>query len=95
MKFVRTGNFYADMYCSLIPAMLLGRVVGGIAQALFLMGSGQPYTLAMWATVYLAQAVPGIILHLVLVPALAAALTKAGLIPVRYARNRQEQEASA
>lgn len=95
MKFVRTGNFYADMYCSLVPAMLLGRAAGGVARALFLMGSGQSYTLAMWTAAYLVQAVPGIILHMILVPALAAALTKAGLIPLRYVRNQPEQEAAA
>lgn len=84
MKLVRTGSLYADLYCALVPAMLAGRVVGGAARALFVMGSGESYTLAMWAGAYLVQAVPGIILHLILVPALVAALMKAGLIPGRY-----------
>ena len=84
MKLIRTGNPYADIYCALAPAMLLGRVVGGVARALFLMGGGESYTLAMWAGAYLVQAIPGIILHLILVPALVLALTKARLVPARY-----------
>ena len=35
MKFVRTGHVYADMYVSLIVAMLAGRIIGGICKALF------------------------------------------------------------
>ncbi len=95
MKLIRTGNSYADIYCSLAPAMLLGRVVGGVARALFLMGDGESYTLAMWAGAYLVQAIPGIILHLVLVPALVLALTKARLVPARYTRQAMEEGAAA
>lgn len=95
MNLVRTGNLYADIYCALAPAMLLGRVVGGAARALFMMGSGEAYTLAMWAGAYLVQAVPGIILHLILVPALVLALMKAGLIPARYPRQAMEGTAAA
>lgn len=84
MKLVRTGNLYADLYCSLAPAMLLGRAAGGVARTLFLLGGGESYTLAMWAGAYLVQAVPGIILHLILVPALALALMRARLVPARY-----------
>ena len=95
MKLVRTKNLYADIYCSLAPAMLAGRVVGGVARALFLMGGGESYTLAMWAGAYLVQAIPGIILHLVLVPALVLALTKARLVPARYTRQAMEEGAAA
>lgn len=84
MKVVRTGRLYADLYCALVPAMLLGRVVGGVAQAIFLTANGQPYSLALWAGAYLIQAVPGIIVQLAVIPALAALLVKAGLIPARY-----------
>lgn len=94
MKQIRTGNSYADIYCSLAPAMLLGRVVGGVARTLFLMGDGESYTLAMWAGAYLVQAIPGIILHLVLVPALVLALTKARLVPARYTRQAMEEGAA-
>lgn len=94
-KLIHTGKPYADVYCALAPAMLLGRMAGGVAQALFMMGNGQSYTLTMWAGAYLIQAIPGIILHLILVPALAAALTRAGLVPARYPRQELKNGTAA
>jgi len=95
MKLVHTGNLCADLYCSLAPAMLLGRVAGGVARALFLMGSGESYTLAMWAGAYLVQAIPGIILHLILIPALVLALARAGLLPARYPKKPTQTNTAA
>lgn len=95
MKLIHTGKLYADLYCALVPAMLLGRVAGGVARALLLMGGSEQYTLAMWAAAYLVQAIPGIILHLILIPALAAALMKARLIPARYPRLPAEENTPA
>lgn len=84
---IRTGRTWLDLYLSLIPAMLAGRIVGGVAQALFMMASAKEYTVSMWASAYLAGTVPGIILHLVLIPLVVAALEKARLIPARYGKN--------
>ena len=95
LKLVRTGNLYGDIYCALVPAMLLGRVAGGVVRTLFMMGSGQSYTLALWVSAYLVQALPGIVLHLVLVPALVVVLTKAGLIPARYPQRAAGESAAA
>ena len=94
-KLIHTGNTYADLYCALAPAMLLGRIAGGAARTLFLMGSGQSYTLALWVGAYLVEALPGIVLHLILVPALAVVLAKAGLIPARYPRRVLGEGAAA
>jgi len=94
-KLVRTGNVYGDIYCALAPAMLLGRIVGGVARTLFMLGNGQAYTLALWAGTYLVEAIPGIILHLILVPALVLALTRAGLVPARYPKTQPDQERAA
>ena len=47
MKLVRTGSAAADLYCAMAPAMLVGRVAGGAARTLFLLGKGQTYTLAL------------------------------------------------
>ena len=55
---------------------------------------GQSYSLALWAGAYLVEAVPGIVLHLLLVPALVAALTRAGLIPPRSLGKRPDKEAA-
>ena len=95
MKLVHTKSLYADIYCALVPAMLLGRVAGGAARTLLLMGSGEAYTLAMWAGAYLVQAVPGIVLHLVLVPVLVVTLTKARLVPSRYPQQLMGKKAAA
>lgn len=92
---VRTGRAIADLYCALVPAMLLGRIVGGVVRTLFMLGNGQSYTLAMWAGAYLVEALPGIVLHLILVPALALVLTKAGLVPARYPKQEPDKTAAA
>lgn len=84
MKLVHTKKVYADLYISLATAMLLGRVVGGIAKALVYMGSGESFTLAIWAAGYFVGTAPGIVCHLILIPVVVAALMKARLIPARY-----------
>ena len=81
MKHIRTGKLYADLYISLIPAMLLGRVISGIAKALIL---APGTTLAGWATVSFVTGLPGIVVQLILIPTIVFALTKAKLIPQRY-----------
>lgn len=82
MQVVHTKKIYADLYISLIAAMLGGRVIAGIARAL-IFAAGQ-YSLTAWTTGYFVTAFPGIILHLALIPTIVFALEKARLIPVRY-----------
>lgn len=84
MRVVRTGKFTADLYVSMVVAMLAGRIVGGIAKALFYLGTGSAYSLGLWASGYFVTSLPGIIVHLVLVPVLMLALKRAKLIPERY-----------
>ena len=86
MKLVRTKKTPLDIYISLIVAMLIGRVTGGIAQALTvrLLGTGETFNIAVWATTYFVAAIPGIICHLVVVPAAYFALVRTKLIPARY-----------
>ena len=84
MRYIRTGKYALDLYISLAVAMILGRIAGGIASAFFFMGTGEAYSIALWASSYFVTAVPGIVAHLVLVPVLALTLTKAGVIPKRY-----------
>lgn len=81
MKWIHTGSLYADLYICLPAAMLLGRVVSGIAKALiFAPGT----SLAAWATASFVTGLPGILIQLVLIPTLMYALTRAHLIPRRY-----------
>lgn len=84
LKLWRTGSLYADLYLALVPAMLLGRVVGGAAQALEYLGGTESYSLAMWAGSYFVGTMPGAVLQLLVLPTLVVALGKAGLIPTRY-----------
>ena len=80
---VRTGKQTVDLYISLVTAMLVGRILTGIARALTL-GIFMPVTLESWATGYFVSSLPGIILQLILLPVLYMALQRAKLIPVRY-----------
>ena len=82
MERIRTGSLYADLYISLPVAMLAGRILSGIAKALIL-APGTSFT--AWATASFVTALPGISIQLILIPSLIVALTRAGLIPGRYA----------
>ena len=82
LRRVHTGKLYTDLYVSLITAMLLGRVVSGIAKALIFQAG--KYTMAAWVTASFVTALPGIVLQLVAVPAIVYYLTRAGLLPQRY-----------
>lgn len=82
MRIARTGKLYADLYISLGTAMLLGRVLAGLARG-FIFARGA-FTVSMWAASYFTGSVPGIIVHLIIVPILYSALMKARLIDRRY-----------
>ena len=83
MKRIHTGKSWLDLYLALGAAMLLGRIVGGIAKALFYLGTGQAFTLTLWVTGYFVTTLPGILCHLILVPVLVAALKRAKVVPSR------------
>jgi len=86
MKLVHTKRIYADLYLSLIAAMLAGRVVGGLARAL-IFASGS-YSLAIWAASFFVASLPGMIIQIALLPGIVAALESARLIPKRYPGTR-------
>ena len=82
MRVVRTKRLLADLYISLVVALLAGRIVAGASRALiFAPGS---YSMAAWATSYFVTALPGLLIQLEVLPAIAFALEKARLIPARY-----------
>lgn len=86
MRFVRVGHVAGDVYISLAAAMVIGRVVGGIATAIFYAATTGVYSISLWATSYFVESLPGIIAHLIVVPVLVFTLVKAKLVPARYAR---------
>lgn len=68
-----------SVYVSLILAMLGGRIVWGAAEYLLLLERGTAFTPELFLAGAVLNAIPGIILHIVLIPVLVIALEKAGL----------------
>ena len=70
----------ANVYVTLIVAMLCGRVVWGIARYIMATTSGNAFTFAAFIAGAFTTAIPGIILHLILIPVVVIALRKAKFI---------------
>lgn len=68
---------------SLIGAMIAGRLVWGIAQSLLLLANGSTLTLAVFWTSAVINAIPGIILQIILFPLLLLVLDKARIVPFK------------
>ena len=82
MKLVRTKSTYADLYISLIVAIVCGRVLAGLAKALiFARGS---YSMSAWIAGSVVTSWPGTVIQLVFIPNIVFALMKSHLIPERY-----------
>ena len=81
-RVVRTGNATADLYISLVGAMLAGRVVAGVLRALIF--SPGAYSLEAWLTASFVTAIMGIVLQLAVVVPIVVSLERAGLVPPRY-----------
>lgn len=79
LKFVKTKNNTINLYVSLITAMIAGRLVSGVLNALIFRAGA--YSLQIWVTASFVTALPGILLQLVILPVLVLALQKARLIP--------------
>ena len=71
------------VYLSLIPAMLLGRAAWGGAQVLILGLQGNAFTWQAFLSGAFIKAVPGIILQLVLIPAIMMLLNATGTLRFR------------
>ena len=82
MKLVRTKSTYADLYISLIVAIVCGRVLAGLAKAL-IFGRGS-YSMSAWIAGSVVTSWPGTVIQLVFIPTIVFALMKSHLIPERY-----------
>jgi len=69
------------LYRALIGAMIGGRLVWGAAQILLLGLSGSAFTWQMFMAGAFLNAIPGIVLQLILIPAVMVALDRAGVVP--------------
>ena len=68
------------VYAALVTAMVAGRLVWGVAEVVLLGLNGNAFTAQAFLAGALLNAVPGIIVQLILIPAVMAALHKAGAI---------------
>lgn len=82
MTLISTKRIYADLYISLVTAMLSGRIIAGIAKAL-IFARGE-FTISAWAVSYFVTSLPGAFIQLVLIPSVVFALMKANLVPNKY-----------
>lgn len=71
------------LYRSLVGAMISGRVVWAFAEVILLGMTGTMFTWEMFLAGAFLNAIPGIILQLVLIPVLMVALNKAKVVPFR------------
>ena len=71
-----------NLWISLIGAMIGGRIVMGIANAILFGLAGKPYGFSAFISAAFVTALPGIIIHLIVIPAILYALKKAKLTEV-------------
>lgn len=69
-----------SLYRALIAAMIAGRIVWAAAQMILLGVSGGAFTMKMFLAGAFFNAVPGIIIQLVLIPTVMVALGRTGLV---------------
>ena len=77
------------IYKSIIPAMVAGRLVWGVAEIILLGISGKMFTFSAFAAGAFLNSVPGIIAQLVLIPAIMVALGKAKFVPLIRKKTKQ------
>ena len=71
-----------NLWISLIGAMIGGRIVMGIANTILFGLAGKPYGFTAFLSAAFVTALPGIIIHLIVIPAILYALKKAKLTEV-------------
>ncbi|MCQ2456241.1 MAG: ECF transporter S component [Clostridia bacterium] len=71
------GSRVLRLYASLVLAMIAGRVVFGAAKVITVLAGGGAYSFGAFITGTVIEAIPGIVLQLVLIPPLVAAVERA------------------
>lgn len=79
------------LYRSLLLAMLSGRIVWGFVQMIFLGIGGNHFTWKAFMAGAFLNAVPGIVLQLVFIPAVMVALNRTGLVHFRRHQPRPQK----
>ena len=78
------------VYISLLSAMVSGRLAWGLVQVILLGIGGTGFTVEAFLAGALLNAIPGIILQLILIPAVMLTLHKTRLLPFRDRKERGE-----
>lgn len=73
-------NIKGGIYISLVSSMLIGRVIWGAVSAFLYYLNGTVFTLEIFFTRAFLEAVPGIIVQLILIPTIVLSLKKARLL---------------
>ena len=79
MKHCHVRNATANIYISLITAMIAGRITAGVVQA-FVYSTGEN-TLSAWITTNFITSFPGIVIQLIILPQIVYVLRRASLVP--------------
>ena len=82
IQIVFTKRSSLDLYISLITAMFFGRVIAGIAMAVYFFDGA--YYMGLWVSSYFITSLPGIVIQLAFVPSVVMALEREQIIPLRY-----------
>lgn len=78
----RSGSHLPSILLAMGIAMVLGRLVGGAAQAVLQISRGNSYGFQAFLTAYFVKTAVGAVLHLIVVPAITLALEGAKLSPL-------------
>lgn len=77
LLYARLPRRSSSLYISLIAAMLLGRIAWGAVRVLLSGVSGEAFTWAAFMAGAFTSAIPGIVLHIALIPVIVLALERA------------------
>ena len=78
------------LYRCLIAAMVAGRVVWAAARMVLMGVSGEPFTWQIFLSGAILTAIPGIILQLIVIPAIMVAMDRTGLVPFRKVHKKEQ-----
>ncbi|MDO5022245.1 MAG: ECF transporter S component [Eubacteriales bacterium] len=78
--FKKNMSLTQNVYISLVLSMVIGRIVFGIAMYFMLMASGKSYTINMFINGTVLGAIPGIILHLLIIPPIVLAIKRSNVL---------------
>ncbi|MBR2000923.1 MAG: ECF transporter S component [Firmicutes bacterium] len=73
----------SSIYVSLVVAMVLGRIVWGLAMMVCMGISGGTFTFGAFIAGAITNAIPGILVQLILIPILVMALKRANILDLR------------